>query len=133
MQGCTSVSCSNESIDGTVVSYCLGKVANAGVESTFRDAYIDGKLVAGDFSGGASLGAAALNGSIAGAAIGGGAYAAAKALRPTRIDSDIGLSNSQNQGQSTTVDSYNPSTVNNPPVTLVPEEPKHWTPKKKRY
>lgn len=117
----------------------MGKVANAGVESTFRDAYIDGKLVTSDYAGGQSLAGAALNGSVAGAAIGGGAYAAAKALRPTRINSEIGLENTQGQGQGqlqgqqTTVDSFNPTTnnVTNTPAIVAPEEPKHWAPKKK--
>ena len=84
--------------DGSKVTYVLGRVANAGQEAVFRDAYrADGTLIIGQFGNGQSLAGAALQGAVAGAAQGAGAAYGLSHIKPARTN--INNSNAQGQGQ----------------------------------
>lgn len=99
--GCTSmVKCEDVTVNGGTVSYCMGKVSGDGQEGNFRDAYIDGKPVLSHYGSGSSLWGQTLQGAGGDAAIAGGMYGAARALRPSREYNSVGSANEQVQGQS---------------------------------
>lgn len=88
--------------DGTVVDYVVGKVDSEGQTGVFRDAFVEGKIVASNFGNGASLTGQILQGAFAGAMVGGGMAGAAvltKAARITQSNGGNQLSNTQNQQQ----------------------------------
>ena len=86
--------------DGTVVDYVTGKVDSEGQTGVFRDAYVEGKVVATHFGHGASLAGQVLQGVAAGAMIGGGMAGAAVLTKAARIiQSNGGNSNSNSNTQ----------------------------------
>lgn len=102
LASCTTITVKDADLgNGITVKYVLGKVANAGQEATFRDAYDkDGKLIISHYAGGQSLAGAALNGSVAGAAVGAGTAYGLSHLKPSVNNETNNLSNEQSQKQS---------------------------------
>lgn len=81
------------------VAYCLGKVAGDGQEGVFRDIFVNGNLVAGNFGHGQSLWGQTLQGAVGSAAMAGGMVGAAALLRPDKTYQSVGSANVQGQEQ----------------------------------
>ena len=94
--GCASlVKCEDVVVQGVPVSYCMGKVSGDGQEGVFRDAYVEGKPILSHYGSGSSL-----QGAVGDAALAGGMYGAARALRPSQTNNAVGSANVQGQEQS---------------------------------
>ena len=99
--GCASlVKCEDVVVQGVPVSYCMGKVSGDGQEGVFRDAYVEGKPILSHYGSGSSLWGQALQGAVGDAALAGGMYGAARALRPSQTNNAVGSANVQGQEQS---------------------------------
>ena len=137
LQACTAVNCETKDLsNGTKVDYCLGKVANAGQEATFRDAYIDGKLVVDGYAGGQSLLGAAFGGAVGNALLATGIYAGAKALRPDRVELEQSYEGSYEGSLSNSNSVSNDSSNTNSASAqgyYKKESPKTYKPKHKKY